>query len=95
MKNIKYLLQVCLVLCLIITVGCKKKVTTTVYNQGTPNEYVVVTTTYYCDVEHQWLNGEVTNHTLEEVLASYNFSDEEINLYNMYLEQINKMLDGG
>lgn len=28
MKNIKYLLQVCLVLCLIITVGCKKKVTT-------------------------------------------------------------------
>ena len=75
--------------------NCKKKVTTTVYNQGTPNEYVIVTTTYYCDVEHQWLNGEVTNHTLEEVLASYNFSDEEINLYNMYLEQINKMLDGG
>ncbi|RGH69167.1 hypothetical protein [Ruminococcus sp. AM31-15AC] len=75
--------------------NCKKKVTRTVYNQGTPNEYVVVTTTYYCDVEHQWLNGEVTNHTLEEVLASYNFSDEEKNLYNMYLEQINKMLGGG
>mgnify|MGYP003302813105 CR=1 FL=1 len=75
--------------------NCKKKVTTTVYNQGTPNEYVVVTTTYYCDVDHQWLNGEVTNHTLEEVLASYNFSDEEKNLYNMYLEQINKMLGGG
>ena len=75
--------------------NCKKKVTTTVYNQGTPNEYVVVTTTYYCDVEHQWLNGEVTNHTLEEVLASYSFSNEEKNLYNMYLEQINKMLDGG
>ena len=75
--------------------NCKKKVTTTVYNQGTPNEYVVVTTTYYCDVEHQWLNGEVINHTLEEVLASYNFSDEEKNLYNMYLEQINKMLGGG
>lgn len=33
--------------------NCKKKVTTTVYNQGTPNEYVVVTTTYYCDVDHQ------------------------------------------
>ena len=75
--------------------NCKKKVTTTVYNQGTPNEYVVVTTTYYCDVDHQWLNGEVTNHTLEEVLASYNFSDEEKNLYNVYLEQINKMLGGG
>ena len=75
--------------------NCKKKVTTTVYNQGTPNEYVVVTTTYYCDVDHQWLNGEITNHTLEEVLASYNFSDEEKNLYNMYLEQINKMLGGG
>lgn len=75
--------------------NCKKKVTRTVYNQGTPNEYVVVTTTYYCDVEHQWLNGEVTNHTLEEVLASYSFSDEEKNLYNMYLEQINKMLGGG
>lgn len=75
--------------------NCKKKVTRTVYNQGTPDEYVVMTTTYYCDVDHQWLNGEVTNHTLEEVLASYNFSDEEKNLYNMYLEQINKMLDGG
>lgn len=75
--------------------NCKKKVTRTVYNQGTPDEYVVVTTTFYCDVEHQWLNGEVTNHTLEEVLASYNFSDEEKNLYNMYLEQINKMLGGG
>ncbi len=75
--------------------NCKKKVTTTVYNQGTPNEYVVVTTTYYCDVDHQWLNGEVTNHTLEEVLASYSFSDEETNLYNMYLEQINEMLGGG
>lgn len=75
--------------------NCKKKVTRMVYNQGTPDEYVVVTTTFYCDVEHQWLNGEVTNHTLEEVLASYSFSDEEKNLYNMYLEQINKMLDGG
>ena len=75
--------------------NCKKKVTRTVYNQGTPDEYVVVTTTFYCDVDHQWLNGEVTNHTLEEVLASYNFSDEEKNLYNMYLEQINKMLGGG
>lgn len=75
--------------------NCKKRVTRTVYNRGTPDEYVVVTTTYYCDVAHQWLNGEVTNHTLEEVLASYNFSDEEKNLYNMYLEQINKMLDGG
>lgn len=75
--------------------NCKKKVTRTVYNQGTPNEYVVVTTTFYCDVDHKWLNGEVTNHTLEEVLASYNFSDEEKNLYNIYLEQINKMLGGG
>ncbi len=75
--------------------NCKKRVTRTVYNRGTPDEYVVVTTTYYCDVDHQWLNGEVTNHTLEEVLASYSFSDEETNLYNMYLEQINKMLGGG
>ena len=37
MKNIKYLLQVCLVLCLIITVGCKKKVTT--YTEITYDEF--------------------------------------------------------
>lgn len=74
--------------------NCKKRVTRTVYNRGTPDEYVVVTTTYYCDVAHQWLNGEVTNHTLEEVLASYNFNDEETNLYNMYLEQVNVMMEG-
>lgn len=74
--------------------NCKKRVTRTVYNKGTPDEYVVVTTTYYCDVAHQWLNGEVTNHTLEEVLASYNFNDEETNLYNMYLEQVNVMMEG-
>lgn len=74
--------------------NCKKRVTRTVYNRGTPDEYVAVTTTYYCDVAHQWLNGEVTNHTLEEVLASYNFNDEETNLYNMYLEQVNVMMEG-
>lgn len=70
---------------------CKRKTTTTVYNEGTPYEYTVETTEYYCDVDHQWLHGEVTNHTAEEVMEEYNFTDEEKNLYKMYLAQIEAM----
>lgn len=50
---------------------------------------------YYCDVEHKWLYGEVTNVPLNEVLNSYNFDEDERDLYQMYLEQINDMLGGG
>lgn len=50
---------------------------------------------YYCDVEHKWLHGEVTNVPLNEVLNSYNFDEDERDLYQMYLEQINDMLGGG
>lgn len=49
----------------------------------------------YCDVEHEWLHGEVTNVPLDEVLNSYSFDDDEKALYQMYLEQINVMLGGG
>lgn len=52
-------------------------------------------TEYYCDEDHEWLHGEVTNCTLDEVLNSYDFNDEEKDLYQMYLEQITEILGGG
>lgn len=73
--------------------NCKRRITRTTYNAGTENEYTVTTTTYYCDCLHQWLYGEVTNHTLVEVLASYGFNEDEKELYEMYLEQIKIMLE--
>lgn len=73
---------------------CKKKTRTVVHNRGTKNEWTETITTYYCDKNHQWLYGSVTNKTLDEVLASYNFSDREWELYEMYLGQINVMMGG-
>ena len=70
---------------------CKCKTEVTVYNEGTPYEYTVESTEYYCDVQHQWLYGEVTNHTVDDVLSEYDFTDEEKDLYEMYLEQIKSM----
>ena len=67
---------------------CKRRVVVTVYNDGTPYEYTVERTEYYCDVQHQWLHGEVTNRSIDEVLSEYSFTDEEKDLYEAYLEQI-------
>lgn len=73
---------------------CKKKTRKVVHNRGTKNEWTETITTYYCDKNHQWLHGSVTNKTLDEVLNSYNFTDEEKDLYAMYLGQINVMMGG-
>lgn len=73
---------------------CKKKTRKVVHNRGTKNEWTETITTYYCDKNHQWLHGSVTNKTLDEVLESYNFTDEEKDLYAMYLGQINVMTGG-
>ena len=70
---------------------CKCKTEVTVYNEGTPYEYTVESTEYYCDVQHQWLYGEVTNHTVDDVLSEYDFTDEEKDLYEMYFAQIKSM----
>ncbi len=70
---------------------CKCKTEVTVYNEGTPYEYTVESTEYYCDVQHQWLYGEVVNYTIDDVLSEYNFTDEEKDLYEMYLAQIKSM----
>lgn len=70
---------------------CKCKTETVIYNEGTPYEYTVESTEYYCDVQHQWLYGEVTNYTVDDVLSEYNFTDEEKDLYEMYLAQIKSM----
>lgn len=70
---------------------CKCRTEVTVYNEGTPYEYTVESTEYYCDVQHQWLYGEVTNYTVDDVLSEYNFTDEEKDLYEMYLAQIKSM----
>lgn len=70
---------------------CKRRVEVTVYNEGTPYEYTVERTEYYCDVQHRWLYGEVTNHSTDEVFAEYGFTDEEKDLYEMYLAQIKSM----
>ena len=73
---------------------CRKKTRTVVHNRGTKNEWTETITTYYCDKNHQWLHGKVTNKTLDEVLESYNFTDKEKDLYAMYLGQINVMTGG-
>lgn len=70
---------------------CKCKTEVIVYNEGTPYEYTVESTEYYCDVQHQWLYGEVTNYTVDDVLFEYDFTDEEKDLYEMYLAQIKSM----
>lgn len=70
---------------------CKCKTETVIYNEGTPYEYTVESTEYYCDVQHQWLYGEVTNYTVDDVLSEYNFTDKEKDLYEMYLAQIKSM----
>lgn len=70
---------------------CKCKMEIVVYNEGTPYEYAVETTEYYCDVEHQWLYGEVKNYSADEVMDGYDFTDEEKDLYEMYLAQIKSM----
>lgn len=72
---------------------CKKQTTVTIYNQGTPYEVAVETTEYYCDVSHQWLYGEVKNHTAEKVMEEYAFTDEEKDLYSMYLAQIAELTE--
>lgn len=71
---------------------CKRKTTITVYNEGTPYEYTVETTEYYCDVDHQCLHGEVTSHTADKVMEEYEFTNEEKDLYEMYLTKINEMI---
>ena len=73
---------------------CKKKTRKVVHNRGTKNQWTETITTYYCDKDHQWLHGKVTNKTLDEVLASYDFSNREQELYEMYLGQINVMMGG-
>ncbi len=73
---------------------CKKRERKVVHNRGKKNEWTEVIVTYYCDKNHQWLHGSVTNKTLDEVLASYNFTDREWELYEMYLGQINVMMGG-
>ncbi len=70
---------------------CKCKTETVIYNEGTPYEYTVESTEYYCDVQHQWLYGEVVNYTVQNVMDGYDFTDEEKDLYEMYLAQIKSM----
>ncbi len=70
---------------------CKCKTEIVVYNEGTPYEYAVETTEYYCDVEHQWLYGEVKNYSADEVMDGYEFTDEEKDLYETYLAQVASM----
>ncbi len=70
---------------------CKCRTETVIYNEGTPYEYTVESTEYYCDVQHQWLYGEVKNYTVQNVMDGYDFTDEEKDLYEMYLAQIKSM----
>lgn len=74
--------------------NCQRSVRKIVHNKGEDNEWTETVTTYYCGRNHQWLYGEVTNKPLDEVLESYDFTDEEKDLYSMYLEQINIMTGG-
>lgn len=74
--------------------NCQRSVREVVHNKGKDNEWTETVTTYYCGRNHQWLYGEVTNKPLDEVLESYDFTNEEKDLYSMYLEQINIMTGG-
>ena len=74
--------------------NCQRSVREIVHNKGEDNEWTETVTTYYCGRNHQWLYGKVTNKPLDEVLESYDFTDEEKDLYSMYLEQINIMTGG-
>ena len=42
----------------------------------------------YCDVVHQWLHGEVINYTLDDVLASYGFTEDERNMFDVFYGQV-------
>lgn len=42
-------------------------------------------------VHVRWLYGEVTNYTVQDVMDEYEFTDEEKDLYEMYLAQIRSM----
>lgn len=74
--------------------NCQKSETEITHNEGEDDEWTETITTYYCGRNHCWLYGSVTNKTLDDVLDSYNFTDEEKDLYSMYLEQINIMTGG-
>lgn len=56
-----------------------------------PDGSITVTQRYYCPGNHTILNGEVTNIPLDDVLTKYSFTDDEKELYEMYLEQIKMM----
>ena len=75
--------------------NCQREIKVTVSNPGTPEQQVHVDVRYYCDVEHQWLYGEVTNYTLEEVLAGYGFNTDEMYVFTAYQEQVTLLLGGG
>ena len=42
----------------------------------------------YCDVEHEWLHGEVINYSLDDVLASYGFTEDERNMFDVFYGQV-------
>ncbi|MBP3856207.1 MAG: hypothetical protein IK990_11430, partial [Ruminiclostridium sp.] len=42
----------------------------------------------YCDVDHQWLHGEVINYTLDDVLASYGFNEDERNMFDVFYGKV-------
>ena len=42
----------------------------------------------YCDVDHEWLHGEVINYTLDDVLASYGFTEDERNMFDVFYGQV-------
>lgn len=74
---------------------CKEREVKTVHNKGQENEYTEIHTEYYCDVDHKRLYGGVVNKSIDEVFASYDFDEEEEDLYGVYLEEIDDMLGGG
>ena len=48
----------------------------------------------YCDVQHEWLHGQVVNYTLEDVLTSYGFTADERDMFDVFYGQVG-MLGGG
>lgn len=71
--------------------NCIKTETQEVVNAGTPYEYTLVTVTYSCHGNHKYLDGSVTNLTVEEVMEALGFTDEETELYYLYYAQIKTM----